>query len=247
LYPLEQCFVNTCLLEDHNDFERVVRERDRMAAEVKESRPFLFLGNALWLDFVNTEIISGGERADLLRSEADLWAWLAQAGALETGNGPSETDGERLLGRARDLRTSLRSMADQVTRGDSVSEEVVEAINGVLRLRQGNMQLCRDGDIWRQEFRSEDTGGDTALLPVAQSAAELLSAGEWRLVRRCEGPKCILYFYDTSKNHKRRWCSMAGCGNRIKAAEHYRRNRHQDEKTAEGDGVVFPQREAPTG
>jgi predicted RNA-binding Zn ribbon-like protein len=34
-----------------------------------------------------------------------------------------------------------------------------------------------------------------------------------------------LQFYDASKNHSRRWCSMNACGNRMKAALHYRRSR----------------------
>jgi predicted RNA-binding Zn ribbon-like protein len=34
-----------------------------------------------------------------------------------------------------------------------------------------------------------------------------------------------LYFYDTTKNHTRRWCSMTGCGNRAKAAAFYERKK----------------------
>ncbi|HNJ42487.1 MAG TPA: CGNR zinc finger domain-containing protein [Acidobacteriota bacterium] len=35
----------------------------------------------------------------------------------------------------------------------------------------------------------------------------------------------MIYFYDTTKNHTWRWCSMSLCGNRAKAAAHYRRKR----------------------
>jgi predicted RNA-binding Zn ribbon-like protein len=38
------------------------------------------------------------------------------------------------------------------------------------------------------------------------------------LVRKCEGTTCTLWFLDVSKAHARRWCSMAVCGNRAKAA-----------------------------
>jgi predicted RNA-binding Zn ribbon-like protein len=34
-----------------------------------------------------------------------------------------------------------------------------------------------------------------------------------------------LYFYDTSPKRSRRWCSMATCGNRAKAARHYARSK----------------------
>lgn len=216
-----------------------------MAADANEARPFLFLGNALWLDFVNTEIVADGTRADLLKSGGDVWAWLTQAGALNEGDGLSEADGERLLRRARELRAFLRNMAAQMAQGAPVSEGAVEAINDLLRLRRGRTQLFRDGDAWRKEFRAEDTGGDTALVPIAQSAADLLSEGDWRLIRRCEHPKCILYFYDTSKNHKRRWCSMAGCGNRVKAA-HHRRSRHKEENMGGDVETILPLRQTPT-
>jgi predicted RNA-binding Zn ribbon-like protein len=33
----------------------------------------------------------------------------------------------------------------------------------------------------------------------------------------------LLHFYDTTKSGTRRWCSMAVCGNRAKAARHYER------------------------
>jgi len=44
-------------------------------------------------------------------------------------------------------------------------------------------------------------------------------------VRRCADPDCVLLFHDVSKSGRRRWCDMATCGNRSKAAAHYRRTR----------------------
>ncbi|WP_232524336.1 CGNR zinc finger domain-containing protein [Nocardiopsis gilva] len=44
-------------------------------------------------------------------------------------------------------------------------------------------------------------------------------------IRRCEGDHCVLYFFDTSRNGTRRWCSMAVCGNRAKAQRHYRKGK----------------------
>jgi len=33
----------------------------------------------------------------------------------------------------------------------------------------------------------------------------------------------VLYFYDTTKNHRRQWCSTAACGNRHKVADFRKR------------------------
>ena len=45
--------------------------------------------------------------------------------------------------------------------------------------------------------------------PVAEAVAQLLTDGELDLVKKCAHPECILWFYDRTKSHKRRWCSMA--------------------------------------
>jgi predicted RNA-binding Zn ribbon-like protein len=56
---------------------------------------------------------------------------------------------------------------------------------------------------------------------VAAQAIGLLTDPDSPL-RACHGPGCVLYF---SRDHPRReWCS-AGCGNRARAARHYRRHR----------------------
>ncbi len=47
-------------------------------------------------------------------------------------------------------------------------------------------------------------------------------------IRACAHPDCVLHFYDISRKANRRWCSMAGCGNRAKAARHYARSKGAD-------------------
>jgi hypothetical protein len=50
--------------------------------------------------------------------------------------------------------------------------------------------------------------------------ADLICREDFRLIRACDGPACTLLFLDRTKSHARRWCSMAVCGNRAKAAAH---------------------------
>ena len=47
--------------------------------------------------------------------------------------------------------------------------------------------------------------------------------GELPRVHRCANHRCVRVFYDASRNGKRRWCEMATCGNRAKAARHRRK------------------------
>ena len=71
--------------------------------------------------------------------------------------------------------------------------------------------------------RSFVTVGDVfagLLVPVIESAADALVQGELPRVHRCANPRCNRVFFDASRNGKRRWCEMATCGNRAKAARH---------------------------
>jgi predicted RNA-binding Zn ribbon-like protein len=47
---------------------------------------------------------------------------------------------------------------------------------------------------------------------------QLLMQEDLSLVRQCGGEDCTIIFLDRTKSHRRRWCSMAACGNRAKVA-----------------------------
>ncbi|MEO7715701.1 MAG: ABATE domain-containing protein [Capsulimonas sp.] len=189
---------------------------------------FLFLGNALCLDFVNTERMRDGERVDLIEDADDLWAWIVEAGAMTpeaAEDAAIQVTPQQALAEARELRVAVRGMVEAIVCGEPVSKEAVAVVNAHLIRRRGYSQLTLSDDGIGREFRAEYIGGQDFLYAVAESAAEILANGDWGLIRKCESARCILFFYDTTKNHGRRWCSMEGCGNRHKAAEHYRRRR----------------------
>ena len=58
------------------------------------------------------------------------------------------------------------------------------------------------------------------------SAGDLLLGPKLARVRQCANPACRFLFLDDSKAGNRRWCSMAACGNRMKARRHYQRTRN---------------------
>ncbi|HYM02392.1 MAG TPA: CGNR zinc finger domain-containing protein [Stellaceae bacterium] len=70
------------------------------------------------------------------------------------------------------------------------------------------------------------TSPDRRLQPIADAIGDLVCNADFRLVKTCEGPACTVMFYDCTKAHSRRWCSMALCGNRAKAAAHRAKHRH---------------------
>ena len=64
---------------------------------------------------------------------------------------------------------------------------------------------------------------DELLGRIAEAALELFANADPSHIRKCARPECVLYFLDTTKNHRRQWCSMAGCGNRAKASRFRKR------------------------
>jgi len=179
-------------------------------------RTFLFVAGATALDFLNTEAVVNGEPADFLADEDDLQRWLAESGLA------SGTIKKSWLREAKALRAELRRIFFRLAAGDRLRPSDLAALNATLRSATNHLEIqLRDGKPALQ------TMSERATPPflIARAAAEFLSTADLSLVRQCEGQGCILFFYDTTRSHTRRWCSMAGCGNRAKAAAHYQRTR----------------------
>src|SRR5574341_1241076 len=197
--------------------------------------PFLFVGNHLCLDFINTQFVLTGRPVDLLATFSDLVAWLVQIHLLTEEEAKKI---ERLWGRqatatqtleqARAFRVTLREMVERIAAGRPVPQAAIEAINDMLRYRIGYSQLIRRSGKFERGFhvKSQDTNQLLGLL--AEAASNLLCACDFSLIQKCQNPTCELFFYDTTKNHARHWCSMNICGNRSKVAAHYRRHRSKN-------------------
>jgi predicted RNA-binding Zn ribbon-like protein len=193
---------------------------------------FSFVANLLWLDFVNTERMRDGVRVEMLAGFGDLVEWLREAGALTPdaaraarSRWEGSAEGREVFREALRLRAALRAGAERIAAGKPAGEEFVRVVNRALASRPAYPRLVRAGKryVTRQEPLSPSPLH--LLVPVAESAAWLLEHGDSSLVRHCEGTECVRFFYDTTRNKSRRWCSMEGCGSRAKAAAYYRRTR----------------------
>lgn len=202
--------------------------------EQKPQIPFVFVGNQVCLDFINTQLVLDGGPVDLLANFSDLVAWLVQAGLLPGEEAKKmerqwgrQTQGTRILEQARAFRVTLREMVERIAAGRPVPQAAVEAINGMLRYRVGYPQLARRNGTFERGYQSESQEGCQLLGLLGEAATDLLCTCDVSLIKKCQNPACVLFFYDTTKNHARHWCSMSLCGNRNKVAAHYRRHRNQ--------------------
>lgn len=138
----------------------------------------------------------------------------------------SQTDPQTahaLLSRATRLRDVLREAFAALVRQAVVTREWIQPINEVLRITEGHDELVHEEGAWKLQFIAREGGPDWLLAAIARSAAEILVEGTDARVRVCANPGCGLFFCDTSRTHRRRWCSMAVCGNRHKVASFARR------------------------
>lgn len=160
---------------------------------------------------------------DSLVSETDLRAWLL---ANDLATTPLRATSDELA-RARRLRDALRRLAAHVTR-DSRAAAISPLASAQLAVAEVNAATLRghhtpglllDARGFTRIAIPKSARVLSALATVATEAIELFT-GESTL-RACQAPGCVLYFV---KEHPRRqWCSDS-CGNRVRAARHYRRH-----------------------
>jgi predicted RNA-binding Zn ribbon-like protein len=121
------------------------------------------------------------------------------------------------------LRECLRAIFDAVVKEERFPPSWVEPVNEILRITEGHDELVSHNGNWSLQYVAREGGLEWLLAAIARSAAELLVEGPRAPIRRCADPACRLFFYDDSRTHQRRWCSMAVCGNRHKVAAFLKR------------------------
>jgi predicted RNA-binding Zn ribbon-like protein len=195
-------------------------------------QPFLFVGNHPCLDFINTQMIVRGNPIDLLGGCEDLVAWLVQASMVDKVQPVvvmtqwNHKDQEQLFEQGVMFRKTLREMVARIVARKSISDSAVASINQILSRCPGYPQLVYAKGRFERQIQSQAAQKEGLLAPLAEAASNLLCSGKLSLVKKCGNAACNLYFYDTTKNHTRNWCSMQLCGNRIKVAAHYQRRRN---------------------
>jgi predicted RNA-binding Zn ribbon-like protein len=188
------------------------------------------------LDFVNTV---GGLRGTAPREElprfVDLVAWASQAGLLTRGEAKAlnreaaahPKEAERALEWARAFREAVyRVLLANLESHPPVPADVA-VLEGEVRKALAARRLQSAGG--RFSWTAPGVAlMDTVVPRLALASSELLTSEALQRVRICEANStdgCGWLFLDETRNHSRRWCSMATCGNQHKARRHYARVR----------------------
>jgi predicted RNA-binding Zn ribbon-like protein len=187
---------------------------------------FLFVGNQLIVDFVNTRPVIDGQPVELLPDAGALARWLVAAGLcapslVEAWKAVESPSYAREMKALRAFREEVRPEIFRLEHGAGVTSGFVKSLNECLQRYPAVSYLSlHGGSISKGTYFDPKRPGD-AFGPLAEDMAQLLADRDLQRLRKCS--TCALHFLDTSKKGTRRWCSMAMCGNRSKVAAYARR------------------------
>lgn len=182
---------------------------------------FDLVGNAICLDFSNTVNKRPDHDRDALDSIDAFAAWASMAGLpLSTrvvrGRSAAESSGD--LAAARILREAIYRAFSAVAADGDPDQDDLATIAAIYAPALGSAQFARQGSHFHLRWPPPYTVRRITSLAAA-SAVQLLLGGPLERVGEC--PSCGWLFVDTSRGGRRRWCSMAVCGSRVKARRYY--------------------------
>jgi len=178
-------------------------------------------------DFLNTLDREDGFIREHLLTLDDALAWFVDRGVIHREGADraraqakaQPAAAQRDLARVRMVRKALREVADAIATHRVPGAGALDVVNRALRARQV-IELVAAPDGCSVDHRHVGDPVDDALARLAEPLVSELTAGHPERIKICASETCQWVFYDTSRTGGRRWCDMATCGNRAKAARH---------------------------
>jgi len=185
-------------------------------------------------DFLNTDDTDNGFPLEKLPTLDDALTWFVERGVIHhegadrvrrqaAGN---EGVMGRDLARVHSVRSALREVATAISEQRAPQQDALETINRSLHARQV-IELVPSPDGVLVDHRHIGDPIDDALARLADPFVLELTEGHPERIKTCASDTCEWIFYDSSRTSRRRWCDMATCGNRAKAARHRARTKAQ--------------------
>jgi predicted RNA-binding Zn ribbon-like protein len=174
-------------------------------------------------DFLNTIELENGFLDDHFVSFGDAAEWLLDRGVVHrwraAANRPTGGAADDALARIRSVRGALREVSDAVVHGRPADPVALAEVNRALQARE-RIELVPTTDGVSVGHSHVGDPIDDALARLAEPLVDEIRAGNADRIRICDNDTCRWIFYDESRAGRRRWCDMASCGNRAKAARH---------------------------
>lgn len=191
------------------------------------------LAERLCLNYVNTleKWLKEGP-AEFLPDFAELARWGQHVRVLSATEVERELqwaaafpgEANALFERAHLLRNALTSIFTAIAHGESPSEADLAMLESEYRLAAPSLRPRPDGEHYAWQWTGQSRPVERLLWEITDSAVRVLTTDDLSRIKECPGANdCGSLFYDTSRNGTRRWCSMEGCGSRVKMRRHYAR------------------------
>ncbi len=177
---------------------------------------FVFVSGRRCLDFAGTVLWRRTSPTELLSSPSDLTLWSREAELLDEMAGPSSEDVDHAIAAREAMYAAVVSAHSGAIRPEPAQ---IVLINELARGTLPTLRLAADGST-----HSRGTAADVMNL-LARDTIDLIGSADMAKVKECSNPECTRLFVDHSRGFSRRWCGMAECGNRAKAADYRRRKR----------------------
>ena len=185
---------------------------------------FVFVGDALALDLVNTEMVVRRKPCDLLVTSQDVARWWQAAryqhpdATSVSGAGMPMADELVDLAALKALRSALRGLFESLADGAAPNAQDIAAVNAILSTGTPTLVLTPDGMPGAGYHCRPHASA--MCFAIALSALRLVQEGDRQRLHRCSNNRCVLLFYDTTRSATRRWCSL-GCMDRARSARRY--------------------------
>ncbi|HEV2289808.1 MAG TPA: ABATE domain-containing protein [Candidatus Acidoferrales bacterium] len=195
--------------------------RKREEAKKPATKDFQFIAGNLALDFVNTVADRLGTPRDYFVSVGEFNRWASMRGLLKDDESLPLT--AQQFQTIHGIREDLYHLFCSLTGGARPAERLLQRLNVRFSkvVKKRRLVVAGREVSWQWDMKKSDP--DRALGPILLSATELLTSGLWRKIRQCDDVHCGWLFVDRSRAGRRRWCSMADCGNRAKVHRFYRK------------------------
>lgn len=190
-----------------------------------------FIAGKLSLDFTNTVAWRGRKDAeDYFKTYTDFIIWAKLKKII------TEEECNRILKNTEDLTEEKRQFLIKVKKTREIlyqlfsqkncpSEEIISDFNNETAYFTQFNKLRNENGIFYWDFTNQLDLPEKILGVVIFDAIKILTSPDLKKVAKCADNECAWLFFDTSRNHSRRWCSMEDCGNKAKARDFYQRKK----------------------
>ncbi len=191
-------------------------------------------GGRLCLDFVNS-VANRREKPvpDYLNNFGDLVTWGVRLAIVTVNNAKqldrrAEKHPKEALAFFKEIiefRENLYKLFYTLMNSEKVPSPVLDKFNEQVARCFSKLEIKQTKDGFEEGYQLDPDDFFRILLPVVNDSYEFLLSQPGARLKEC--PSCGWLFYDSTKNGKRRWCSMKSCGSNVKALEWYRRKRQE--------------------